>query len=219
MLKKIAIGLGVLIVLFCVVVATRPDALHVERSAVINAPADVIFPILNDLRRWPEWSPWEKLDKNIKKEFEGPPSGVGAKYHWVGNEQVGEGRMTIVDVRPNEQVGIKLEFIKPFEAQNTVTFTLKPAPGGTQVTWAMDGKQNFMMKAFGLFMNMDQQIGKDFEEGLQNLKGLAEGAARKAAEEAAKKAAELAASPSPSPAPAAPPPAPPAPAKPAKKKK
>ena len=128
----------------------------------------------------------------MKKEFEGGP-GVGAKYHWAGNDKVGEGRMTITAATP-DKVALDLEFIKPWTAQSAVTFTFKPEGNGTKVTWASDGKQSFGAKAFGLFKNMDQMIGKDYEEGLANMNAPAAADAKKAADaEAAKKAADEAA--------------------------
>jgi uncharacterized protein YndB with AHSA1/START domain len=213
MVKKILIGLGVIIVVLCIVIATRPDTVHIERSANVSAPPETVFALVNDFHKWAQWAPWDKLDPAMKKNYEGGP-GMGAKYHWVGNDQVGEGRMTITESQPPSKIVIKLEFIKPFEANNVTTFTIAPGPKGSQVVWAMDGQQNFMSKAFGLFMDMDAMVGKDFEAGLAALDQLAIGEVKK--KEAAEKAAALAASPSPSPMPVAPPP--PA-APPAKKKK
>jgi hypothetical protein len=208
MLKKILIGLAVIIALFLIFVAMRPDTFHVERSANMSAPPEAVFPFVNDLHKWSEWAPWDKLDPNMKKDYEGGP-GPGAKYHWVGNDKVGEGRMTITEAHAPNKVGIKLEFIKPWEATNATTITIMPAGVGSKVTWAMDGSQNFMAKMFGLFMNMDEMIGKDFEAGLATLGNLSAAEAKKQADEAAAKAAAAAAaaapSPSPTPAPAAPP--------------
>jgi uncharacterized protein YndB with AHSA1/START domain len=193
MIKKIGFGCGLLIVVFLGVVATRPDTFRIERSASIAAPPEVIFPFVSDFHHWEQWSPWEKLDPKMKKTHEGPAGAQGSRYSWVGNKDVGEGRMTLVDVKPSDSLSIKLEFLKPFEATNATTFTFKPAAGGTQVTWAMEGHPNFMMKAFSLFADMDARVGKDFESGLGTLKGLAEAEAKRVADEAAKKAAEEAA--------------------------
>lgn len=184
MVKKILIAIAALIVVFLLIVATRPAAFHIERSTAIAASPEVIFPFVNDLHRWAEWSPWEKIDPAMTRSYEGGP-GVGAKYHWAGNDKVGEGRMTILESRAPERIEIKLEFLKPFEATHTGTFAFKPGPGGTQVTWSMDGNNNFMAKAIALFMDMDQMIGKEFETGLATLKGLAEAEAQKAAQAAA----------------------------------
>jgi len=87
---------------------------------------------------------------------------------------VGEGRMTIEESKANELVRIKLEFIKPWQATNSTTFTFSPVAEGTSVTWKMEGQNDFMGKAFSLFMDMDGMIGKDFEKGLATIKTLTE---------------------------------------------
>ena len=156
-------------------VATRPDAYHVERSATVDAPAATVFAQIDDFSVWKEWSPWEKKDPAMKRTVSTPPSGVGATYAWEGNKEVGKGKMTITDSRPGEKVAEKLEFIEPFQSQADVTFTLAAeSPTTTKVTWAMDGKHNFISKAFSVIKPMDGMIGKDFEDGLANLKKVAE---------------------------------------------
>jgi hypothetical protein len=168
---EIYIGVGVLVLLgaLLVFIGTRPDHFRVERSAEINAPGDIIFSFINDFRQWGQWSPFEKLDPNMKKTFDGPPSGPGAVYSWSGNAKAGIGRITILESRPGELLLMKLEFLKPFVCTNQVTFTFVPTGAGTRVTWSMEGKNNFMAKAFQLFMNMDAMLGKEFAEGLANL--------------------------------------------------
>ena len=148
MLKKILFGLAVLIVAFVIVVATRPADFRVSRSASIPAAPDVVFPHINDLKKWQEWSPWAKMDPNCKTAFEGPIAGGGAKFSWNGNSDVGVGSMTITESKPPELVRIKLAFLKPMEGVSDVVFTLKPEGGGTLVTWQMDSKNGFMAKAF-----------------------------------------------------------------------
>jgi uncharacterized protein YndB with AHSA1/START domain len=156
-------------------VATRPDAYHVERSTTVDAPPATVFAQIDDLSVWKEWSPWEKRDPAMKRTVSTPPAGVGASYAWEGNKEVGKGKMTIVDSRPGEKVVQKLEFIEPFQSQSEVTFTLKAeTPTTTKVTWAMDGKHNFVSKAFSVVKPMDGMIGKDFEDGLSGLKKVAE---------------------------------------------
>lgn len=182
MLKKILVGLAALILLFVGFVVTRPGTFTYQRTAVLPVSADVAFALANDFHRWPEWSPWDGLDPQQQRTYSGPESGTGAGYAWVGNDQVGEGRMTITDSKASEQVTIKLEFIKPFAATNNTTFTFSPAEGGTQVVWAMSGENNFMSKAMGLFMDMDSMIGKDFEKGLASMKDVAVADAKKHAE-------------------------------------
>jgi len=177
MLPYILIPLMVLaglVVLFLIIVALRPSQFRIERRAKIAAPPAVVFGHISDFHNWLAWSPWEKLDPQLKRTYDGPASGTGAKYAWQGNKNVGEGRMTIVDSRPGELVRIQLEFLKPFAATNITEFTFQPEGNQTAVTWAMTGNHNFMAKAFGLFMNMDKMIGGDFEKGLASMKSLAE---------------------------------------------
>lgn len=185
MVKKLGIGLVAVVALFVVVVATRPAEFSVSRSTQVSAPADVVYAHVADFHEWASWSPWEKLDPGMKKTYSGPAAGVGAKYEWVGNQDVGSGAMTIADAKPNEAVGITLEFKEPFPTTNRTDFTFAPAAGGTTVSWTMSGKNDFMGKAFSLFFNMDKAVGADFEKGLAALKSVAEARARKAAEEKA----------------------------------
>lgn len=175
MLKKIGFALAILLLGCVVIVALRPAQFRVARSATIGAPASAVYALLVDFRAWEAWSPWAKLDPAMKRIFSGADRGKGAVYEWSGNDQVGKGRMEIVAVRANEQVTIDLQFITPFEAQNTTIFSIEDRPAdGVNVTWAMTGENNFVSKAFGLFMDVDALIGKDFEQGLANLKKLAE---------------------------------------------
>ena len=175
MLTKILLVLAALIVVFLIVVALQPASFLVARSATINAPASAVFAEVNDFHRWHKWSPYEK-DPNMKKTFEGPPAGTGASYAWSGNNEVGEGRSTITDGRPNQRITIKLEFIRPFAATNTAEFTFTPKGDQTEVTWSLSGNKNFMSKAVCMFMNMDKMVGGDFEKGLANLKTVVESA-------------------------------------------
>ena len=143
------------------------------------SPPESIFPHVNELKQWEAWNPWGKIDPNMKLTYDGPAAGVGASYAWAGNHAVGEGRATITETRTNELVQLKLEFLKPMAGVSTAEFTFKPQGNQTEVTWTMTGKNNFIAKAFCLFMNMDQMIGGQFEKGLAELKTLAETSARK----------------------------------------
>ena len=154
--------------LFALYVASRPGAFRIERSLTIPASPEVLFGLINDFHEWARWSPWEKLDATMTKTFEGPASGKGSTYRWKGNNKVGEGAMTILDSTPSK-IEIALAFLKPFAANNRTTFTLDPDGAGTRVTWAMEGENAFMAKAFGVFMNMDELVGKDFASGLASL--------------------------------------------------
>jgi hypothetical protein len=131
----------------------------------------MVFAQVNDFHNWEAWSPWAKLDPAAKAIIEGPRAGKGAIFRWAGNEEVGEGSMTITESRPSDLIRIKLEFLKPFEATNTAEFTFKPVDNQTNVTWSMEGQNNFIAKAVCLFMNMDQMVGGQFEKGLASRGG------------------------------------------------
>ena len=179
MLKKILLALVAIIAAVLIVAAFQPDSYRVERSITIAAsPAD-LFPHVNELRRAHVWSPWVKFDPAAKFTFEGPAAGVGAKTTWAGNSDMGEGRQTIIESKPNELVRLKLDFLKPMEDTATVEFRLKPAGTGTTVTWSMEGPKNYLSKVMCMFMSMEKMIGGPFEEGLANLKKLVETPAKK----------------------------------------
>lgn len=164
-----------LLVLVLVIFAmTKPNEFVIRRSISIHARAERIFPLITDFRAWPKWSPWEKLDPDLKRTLSGAESGVGAVYEWDGNKKAGAGRMEIVEAVPSSRAGIKLNFLRPFRAENRVVFTLMPAGDGTNVTWEMTGASNLMFKIMGIVMNMDNMIGRDFEKGLAAMKAEAE---------------------------------------------
>ena len=174
MLTKVLIALAVIVIVFVVVVAMRPSEYRVARTITISAPAPVVFAQVNDFHKWNAWNPWAKMDPAMKQTYEGAPAGTGAVYTWTGNRQVGEGRMTLTESRPNELVRITLEFLKPFAGTSTAEFTFKPEGTRTAVTWSMTGKVNFMAKVIHLFINMDRMLGEKFETGLAQLKSITE---------------------------------------------
>ncbi len=177
MLKIVGIVVVVLLVAVGAVLAyaaTKPDAFRIQRSMGIKAPPEKIFALINDFRRWGAWSPWEKLDPELKRTYSGAATGPGAVYAWEGNRKVGAGRMEIIDAPPLSRVAIKLDFMRPFEAHNTADFTLEPKGDLTNVTWTMQGQNVFVGKAMSVFLDMDKMVGKDFETGLANLKAAAE---------------------------------------------
>lgn len=174
MLGYIIIGVAVVVLLFLIIVAIQPATFRIVRSATMAAPAHRVFDQVNNFRLWKSWSPWAKIDPAMKETYDGPESGTGAAYAWDGNKQVGAGRMTISDSRAPENIRIKLEFLRPFANTNDVEFAFGPDGNRTNVVWTMDGKKNFMSKAFCLFFNMDKMVGRDFEKGLSQLKSIAE---------------------------------------------
>jgi len=172
----LAVGatLAVLVLGFLIVVAMQPDEFRVSRSAKMNAPPSAPFAQVNDYHNWDGWSPWAKLDPTAKVTFEGPSSGTGAKFSWSGNDEVGAGQQTIIESKPDELIRIKLDFEKPFKNTCTAEFAFQPQGDQTLVTWSMFGKNNFLGKAFSLFMNCDKMIGGEFEKGLASMKAIVE---------------------------------------------
>jgi uncharacterized protein YndB with AHSA1/START domain len=175
MFKKILLVLVALIVVLAVIVQLQPSSYSVSRSADIAAPAEKLFELVNDFHMWEKWSPWAKLDPNARMTFSGSPSGNGAVYAWAGNDAVGEGRMTITSSEPPSHVGIRLEFIKPFASVAQYDVAFVPKAAATAVTWTLSGENNFLSKAFCLFMGgMDRMVGPDFEKALALMKSAAE---------------------------------------------
>ena len=174
MLKWSLAAVAAIVVIFLAVVAMQPSDFKVERSATMRAPAPAAFAQVNDFQKWQAWSPWEKVDPALKRQYEGTKAGTGAVYAWQGNKDVGEGRMTITESKPAELVRIKLEFFQPFAATNQADFTFKPAGDGTTVTWTMTGQNNFLSKAICMFVDMDKMVGGMFEQGLTQMKTVVE---------------------------------------------
>ena len=178
MLIKILIVVAVIIVVLVVIVALQSKEYRVARSTTMSAPPLAVFAQVNDFHKWKPWNPWGKIDPAMKQAYEGAPAGTGAVYTWVGNKEVGEGRMAIVESRPSDLIRIKMEFFKPFAGISTAEFTFKPEGNQTAVTWSMTGENNFMAKAMHLFMSMDKMIGGQFEKGLAAMKSIVEVASK-----------------------------------------
>ncbi len=172
----IAAVLAIAIVIILILASTKPATFSVRRSAVVQAPAEVIFPLINNFHQWARWSPWEKRDPAMKRDYSGAESGKGAVYAWDGNKNVGSGRMEILDASSSSKITIKLDFFKPFEGHNTAEFTFvrEREAAATNVIWVMQGPSSFMSKVMQVFMDLDKMIGRDFETGLANLKTLTE---------------------------------------------
>ena len=174
MLKIIGISVVVLIAGVLALAATRPDVFRVQRTQSIKAPPEKVFALINDFKAWTAWSPWEKKDPAMKRTYGATTSGKGATYAWAGNKDVGEGSMEIAESILPSKIALKLDFLKPFEAHNTVEFTLEPKGDSTNVTWAMQGPTPYFAKIVHVFVDMDSMVGKDFESGLANLKAAVE---------------------------------------------
>ena len=176
-LLVVAVVIAIAIAVVLILASTKPDSFRVQRSVAVKAPAEKIFPLINNFHQWANWSPWEHRDPAMKRTFSGSESGKGAVYAWDGNKNVGSGRMEILDASSPSKIVIKLDFFKPFEGHNTAEFSMLPqseAGPATTINWVMHGPAPFMHRIMQVFMNFDRMIGKDFEAGLAKLKSLAE---------------------------------------------
>jgi hypothetical protein len=176
MLKTLAI-IGIVVVVaiagILLYAATKPDSFRVQRTVLINAPSDKVLPLINDIKAWTVWSPYEKKDPAMKRTYGAVTAGKGATYAWEGDKNVGQGSIEMIESGPRKIV-IKLDFLKPFEAHNMGEFLLEPKGDSTSVTWATYGPSPYMSKVIGTFINIDDMIGRDFEKGLADLKAAAE---------------------------------------------
>ncbi len=178
-LLTVLVALAALVVVLVVVIAVQPLEFRITRTATMSAPPEIVFAQVNDFHKWVAWSPWEEIDPALKRTYDGEPAGTGAVYSWAGNADIGEGRMTVTESRPNEVIQIKLEFLKPIAATHTAEFTFRPQGDQTEVTWSMFGHNNFLAKAISLVMDMDQMVGGEFEKGLEQLRTVVEGSPKR----------------------------------------
>jgi hypothetical protein len=166
--------LAVLVVAATILLAAlKPDDLHVERSILIMAQPREIFPLVNNLKAWEDWTPYDR-DPDMERGYSGPLSGSGARYAWNGNREAGQGSITISKSVPFSRICLELNVVRPVREHSKAVFHLRPVADGTEVVWALDDKTPFAGKVMSLFVNLDRGIGEDFEIGLGRLKSLAE---------------------------------------------
>ncbi|QPK64002.1 SRPBCC family protein [Methylomonas sp. LL1] len=176
MTESILIAIVLAVIGILVYVGKKPDDFQIQRSITINATAEKIFPMINDLRISQTWSAWEKVDPGMQRRFDGPASGIGAKYAWSGNREIGQGEMEIALSSPNTKVRYHMHFIRPFEGRSDIDFDLSENGGQTRVTQTMRGKSAGILPKLmcALFFDQDKMIGGKFEQGLAALKTLME---------------------------------------------
>lgn len=174
MFLKIVVSLAVIVAGFLGYVATRDGKFNYERIGIINAPAEKIYPFISNFKMGEQWSPYEKIDPNMKKTFSGNDGEVGSIMEFEGNSDVGSGKLEILSLVPNEMVQIKLTMIKPFFGENIVHYRLKTLGPATQFTWSMTGDGGFMGKLMTLLIDCEKMVGDQFTKGIQNLKAVVE---------------------------------------------
>jgi hypothetical protein len=174
MLKRIGVAVILAIAAILILAFTKPSTFRVQRSVTINASPQKVASLINDFHQWDAWSPWIRLDPDMKTVYSGPPSGVGSICDWTGNRKVGRGRMEIVSVDP-ARTSIKLDVFEPVEAHNAAEFALESQGTSTHVDWIMNGPVPFFPgRIASVFTSMDKILGPNFEIGLANMKAAAE---------------------------------------------
>jgi hypothetical protein len=174
MIKKSLFGILIVLTLFLGFVSTRDGKFRYEKSGVIQASADKIFPYISNFKMGGLWSPYEKIDPNMKKTFKGPDAQVGSIMEFEGNSDAGSGSLEILKIVPNELVEIKLTMTKPFSAENIIQYQLASEGSGTRFTWSMSGDGGFMGKLISVFINCEKMVTAQFSTGIANLKTVVE---------------------------------------------
>lgn len=172
--KKIGLAVLVIILGFLAYVAMQSPDYTISRSITINAPAEKVFPYLNNSKLAGEWGPWTEIDPEAKMIVSGPDAGVGSKTSWEGGKQLGTGSATITESIPNQKVHIKLEYTKPMIMTQESDYLLESLGNQSAVTWKVTGKNTFIGRVMCFFMDMDKMVGGMFEKGLTKLKGIVE---------------------------------------------
>lgn len=149
-----------------------PSAFKVERSVQVSAPADRIYDLVVEPRKWEDWSVWTRRDPQMRIVYSGPPFGMGARWSWESKKE-GSGSMELTRVDPNHRVEYALA-LPDFNMRTTGAITMEPAGGGTRVTWSTAGDVGGNPLKHYLAASMDRMVGPDFEQGLANLKARAE---------------------------------------------
>ena len=163
--------IGGLLLLILILALIAPKKFSVTRSVIVNKPLEETFVFVRSIKNQDIWSPWKKKDPDMNQSYEGVDGEVGFIARWQGNKDVGEGEQEILEIVENESVTSKLRFFKPWKSEADAFLTTKAVGDQqTKVTWGFSGKNKIPFNIFMLFMNMDKAVGKDFEEGLADLK-------------------------------------------------
>jgi len=171
-LKRMAIVLVALAVLFLVVGFFLPPTFTVARTAEIAAPPEKVYALVADPRGWKQWSAWNRRDPQMRIDYSGPQSGMGAKWAWKSKSQ-GDGEMTFTAAEPGKRVAFDLYF-PDFGTTSKGELRFEPAGAGTRVTWTMNGDMGRNPVFHWFALAADGMVGKDFDEGLAGLKAAAE---------------------------------------------
>lgn len=177
-MKKVLIGLALLVVLVTVVGLVMPTSYAIEKSVVINAKPEAIHTHVGDLKKWPAWAPWLEMDPTIETTYGPTTTGVGASQTWTSAKD-GDGELMLTRSDPTTGIAYEMAFImEGTRAPSLCAMNYTTEGDTTTVTWTMTGDAGeFMPPVIGGLMTpmMTNEIGSMFEKGLDNLKATVEG--------------------------------------------
>ncbi|HOW30991.1 MAG TPA: SRPBCC family protein [Bacteroidales bacterium] len=175
-LKNILYAIVGLIVIMLLIGLFVSKDYAVERQVTIDKSKDVVFDYVKYLKNQNTYSVWIKADPNIKTNFTGTDATPGFISAWESlDKNIGKGEQEITKIVDGERIDYELRFMEPMKATNLAYMTTESVTEGqTLVRWGFSGHMKYPMNLTLLFMNMDKMIGKDFEDGLLNLKTILE---------------------------------------------
>src|SRR3954463_11738541 len=182
-MKKVAVAGLALAVLAGVVIAVSgrgASPRRVEREVVVAAPPEMVLEYVSDLRRWPEWSPRERLDPEVRRTYGGPARGVGSSYYWSGNERIGQGRLTVT-AAAEDKVEVERELKQPSAVESDLEFRAVAAEGGSRVSLTVLGTHDLEGRSLGFFSSAEKKLGAELDAALAGIKELTEQQAREEA--------------------------------------
>ena len=160
-----------MMIVLAIVITMQPENAHLEKSIVINAPADSIFPEVSNYKKFNVWSPWTKMDPDGKQAFNGTQASVGSEMSWNG-PKTGTGSMVIEEIEQNKRVKNVMKF-GGYDGKFYSEFILTPDENGTRVTWTYDGP-NEGLTGKALWVIIGSMLSSQFDQGLRDLKALVE---------------------------------------------
>ena len=170
-LKYLLYVLIVLILIGLILGLVGPKTKDIQRSRVIPATPEQIWPYVSNWEKINMWSPWVRMDTSLTLEYTGNQGTVGSKYSW-SSKKMGSGEQTITAMDPNRSMEAELIIKMMGESTSKTTIMLQDTTGGTKVTWAMNGKNTFFEKIMSTMMGMEKMIGGEYEKGLNSLDSL-----------------------------------------------
>ena len=167
-MMRLILGLAVLVGIMAGVAFGLPAHVTVTRSQKIPAPESVVFPYLNDLHEFSEWSPWQLRDPQLKVTYGGPQQGKGAQVTWTSEKpSVGTGSMEIVESDPNRNIDLAVNFNG---LEGTGSYKIVPDGSGSKVTWNFIYESGSSPLKRWKALMLDGFVGAEYSAGLDRLK-------------------------------------------------